>query len=67
MAGPRASSGQLRSRIRRQSSSTTPTSGSPNGNPPPGPVPKERLESLKEDVVMGHGSSTNQSTVKATA
>ncbi|ATY59585.1 hypothetical protein A9K55_002282 [Cordyceps militaris] len=51
MAGPRASSGLLRSRIRRQSS-LTPPSASPTTTEAPsgaGPTSKVRLESLKEE------------------
>ncbi|OAA69265.1 hypothetical protein LEL_10141 [Akanthomyces lecanii RCEF 1005] len=51
MAGPRASSGLLRNRIRRQSSltppSVSPTMAAPSGG---GPPPKVRLESLVEEA-----------------
>lgn len=57
MAGPRASSGLLRSRIRRQSSSLTPPSASPTTTGPSGPAPKVvRLESLAEEQVQFPGA-----------
>lgn len=53
MAGPRASSGRLRSRIRRQASltppSVSPTMAAPSGG---GPAPKVRLESLVEEAQL---------------
>ncbi|KAM3546823.1 hypothetical protein ARSEF1564_000399 [Beauveria bassiana] len=57
MAGPRASSGLLRSRIRRQSS-MTPPSVSPTTTEIPvggGPAPKIRLEKLDEERLLMPG------------
>ncbi|KAM3506497.1 hypothetical protein MY11210_007538 [Beauveria gryllotalpidicola] len=57
MAGPRASSGLLRSRIRRQSS-VTPPSVSPTTEVPVGggPAPKVRLERLDEERLLMPGA-----------
>ncbi|KAM0671138.1 hypothetical protein ACQRIT_001229 [Beauveria bassiana] len=57
MAGPRASSGLLRNRIRRQSSMTPPSVSPPTTEIPVGggPAPKVRLERLDEERLLMPG------------
>ncbi|KAM3459117.1 hypothetical protein MY3296_000264 [Beauveria thailandica] len=65
MARPRASSGLLRNRIRRQSSSMAPPSVSPpTAVPVPvplggGPAPKIRLERLDEEKLLMPGAEAS--------
>ncbi|OAA36508.1 hypothetical protein BBO_08090 [Beauveria brongniartii RCEF 3172] len=61
MAGPRASSGLLRNRIRRQSSMTPPPSVSPTTEVPVGggPAPKVRLERLDEERLLMPGADAS--------
>ncbi|KAM3550831.1 hypothetical protein ARSEF4850_008161 [Beauveria asiatica] len=73
MARPRASSGLLRNRIRRQSSSTAPPSVSPpTAVPVPVPVPlgsgpatKIRLERLDEEKLLMPGAEASSASNSA--
>ncbi|KAM3439653.1 hypothetical protein MY4824_002645 [Beauveria thailandica] len=73
MARPRASSGLLRNRIRRQSSSMAPPSVSPpTAVPVPvpvpvggGPAPKIRLERLDEEKLLMPGAEASSASNSA--